>query len=282
MKIAIQGELGSFSHQAALKFEPGATIRQCVLASDAFELLEEHAVGAIALPIENTLAGSVVEHYDLLLTGGTHITREVVMRIKHTLIGLPGSALGSVHRVYSHPVALAQCRRFFAEHPGMEAIPFYDTAGAVKELMELRDRHVAAIASEHAAYVYGGEVLASAIEDNPANFTRFLLIRRADIEEDQGGPDAALKLTLAFRLRHEVGALAAALTAVAGAQANVTKIQSRPVQGEPWVYTFYLDGLVAGWQGADEVLKALRAHSSFVKELGRYQPASEDTRSPVM
>ena len=177
MKIAIQGELGSFSHQAALRSIPDATVIPCVLSADAFERLRKGEVDAIMIPIENSLAGSVVEHYDLLREHSVFIEREIVVRIEHNVIGIGDSNMEEVQRVYSHPVALAQCRSFFVQHPGIEPIAFYDTAGAVKQIIQLRERHSAAIAGKQAAEIYGGVVLMEGVEDNSANFTRFFLVR---------------------------------------------------------------------------------------------------------
>ena len=151
MKIAIQGEPGSFSHEAALKLVPDAVIVPCSLSADVFAALGSGKVDAAAIPIENSLAGSVLEHFDLLLTHDVKVVRETLLRIRHNLIANAGSSIDEIDRVFSHPVALAQCRRFLAEHPKMESFAFYDTAGSVKQLVELRDRQAAAIASEAAA-----------------------------------------------------------------------------------------------------------------------------------
>jgi len=149
MHIAIQGEPGSFSHEAALRFCPQATILACALSPEVFSGVTEGRVDAAVIPIENSLAGSVVEHYDLLLTHDVSIERELLLRIRHNLIAVPGTSIEQIHRVYSHPVALAQCRRFLEQHPQIEAIPFYDTAGSVKMVMAERPEGSAAIASRH-------------------------------------------------------------------------------------------------------------------------------------
>ena len=267
MRIAIQGERGSFSHEAALTFEPEAVIHPCTLSAEAFLLLETGTVDAIVLPIENSLAGSVVEHYDLLWQHEARVERELCLRIHHCLIGMPGSTIDEVHRVYSHPVALAQCRRFLSEHPRMEAIPFYDTAGSVKQLVELRDRHAAAVAGVRAAVTYGGLVLEGGIEDDVENYTRFFLLRRPGDLQPSGSIN---KSSLAFTVAHQPGTLVSALQILAGEQANLTKIQSRPVHGQPWHYVFYVDCLVENADTADRVLAAMRGHCSVVRELGRY------------
>jgi hypothetical protein len=167
MKIAIQGEPGSFSHEAALKLVPEGEIVPCPVSAEVFAALDSGAVEAAVIPIENSLAGSVLEHFDLLLTHDVRVERETLLRIRHNLIALPGVELGEIERVFSHPVALAQCRRFLAAHPAMKALAAYDTAGSVKQLVELSDRHSAAIASEAAAHYYGAQILESEIEDNP-------------------------------------------------------------------------------------------------------------------
>ena len=170
MKIAIQGEPGSFSHEAAVKIVPDATIVPCTISAEVFSALSRGAVDAAVIPIENSLAGSVSEHFDLLLTHDVKIVRETLLRIHHNLIAIAGASIGQIDRVFSHPVALAQCRRFLAEHARMEPFSFYDTAGSVKQLIELRDRHAAAIASEAAAIHYGAVILQAGIEDNPENW----------------------------------------------------------------------------------------------------------------
>lgn len=276
MKIAIQGEPGSFSHEAALKFAPDAEILPCSLSVEVFAALDSGKADAAAIPIENSLAGSVLEHFDLLLAHDVRVVRETPLRIRHNLIALDGVSVDEIDRVYSHPVALAQCRRFLAEHPAMRATAFYDTAGSVKQLKEQNDRRAAAIASEAAARIYGAQVLERSIEDNEENYTRFFLVLRSG--DAQSDPEAN-KLSLAFSLENRPGSLVAALSALAAQGTNLTKIESRPVQGKPWEYIFYVDCQIgAGSETSrtsaggevSRVLDALRPHCGMVKELGRY------------
>src|SRR5947209_11128686 len=208
MKIAIQGEPGSFSHEAALKLVHDAVIAPFSLSADVFQALVNHDVEAAVIPIENSLAGSVSEHFDLLLAHDVTVDRETLLRIRHNLIAVSGATIGDIDRVFSHPVALAQCRRFLAEHPKMEAYSFYDTAGSVKQLVELRDHHAGAIASAAAAEYYGAQIIAADIEDNPENFTRFFLVRRVG-EGLLDGP--ANKISLAFSVENRPGSLVEAL-----------------------------------------------------------------------
>ncbi len=276
MKIAIQGEPGAFSHEAALKLVPGAEILPCALSAEVFAALDTGAADAAAIPIENSLAGSVLEHFDLLLGHEVKVVRETLVRIRHNLIALPGAALSQIDRVYSHPVALAQCRRFLAAHPKMKAIGFYDTAGSVKQLMELREPGVAAIASEAAAIHYGAEILARGIEDDPENYTRFFLVYRA--ADAQTDPEAN-KMSLAFTLENRPGSLVAALSALSAIGTNLTKIESRPVQGKPWEYIFYVDCQIGSSAEGARALDALHAYCGMVKELGRYREA-RDAQTP--
>jgi len=275
MKIAIQGEPGAFSHEAALKLVPGAEIVPCALSAEVFAALDAGTVDAAAIPIENSLAGSVLEHFDLLLKHDVKVVEETLVRIRHNLIAMPGVAMGEIERVYSHPVALAQCRSFLAAHPAMKAVAFYDTAGSVKQLMELGERNVAAIASEAAAANYGAEILERDIEDNAENYTRFFLVRRA--REAPGNSESAdpeaNKMSIAFTLENRPGSLVAALSALSAVGTNLTKIESRPVQGKPWEYIFYVDCQIHSPEEGSRAIDALRPHCIMVKELGRYREA---------
>lgn len=270
MRIAIQGEPGSFSHEAALKLVPGAEIYPCALSAEVFAALDSGAADAAAIPIENSLAGSVLEHFDLLLHHDVKVVRETLIRIRHNLIAVRGASISDIERVYSHAVALGQCRRFLAEHPRMKAVAFYDTAGSVKQLVSTQDARAAAIASERAAAHYGAEILARGIEDDQENYTRFFLVRRSrDAEIDP----AANKMSVAFTLEHRPGSLVAALSALSAMGTNLTKIESRPVKGRPWEYIFYVDCKIGSPAEETIALGALAAHCGMVKELGRYREA---------
>lgn len=267
MKVAIQGEPGSFSNEAALKLVPGAEIVPCSLSVEVFAALDSGSADAAAIPIENSLAGSVLEHFDLLLAHNVKVVSETLLRIRHNLIAVHGTSLDEIDRVFSHPVALAQCRRFLAAHPKMRSVAFYDTAGSVKHLVEQNERRGAAIASEAAARLYGAEVLKANIEDNPENYTRFFLVRRSSEAEPNPLPN---KISIAFSVENRPGSLVAALSALGAQGTNLTKIESRPVQGKPWEYIFYVDCQIGGSEEGSRALEALRAHCGMVKELGRY------------
>jgi prephenate dehydratase len=273
LKIAIQGEMGSNSHMATLQMLGNAEIVACSVSAEVLAKVVSGDVDGAVLPIENSLHGSVAEHYDLLLELPVRIERESLMHIRHNLIAMPGVKLADIRRVMSHPVALSQCRRFLASHPEFEVVPFYDTAGSVKHLMDAGLRDAAGIAPELAATQYGAEVLVAGVEDHAENYTRFHLIRREDAAIDDGEVVKADKMSLAFAIEHRPGTLVAALERLAEAGVDLTKIESRPVPGCPWEYVFYVDIRFEDAVKADAAVAALREHCRMVKVLGRYRAA---------
>jgi prephenate dehydratase len=277
LKIAIQGELGSNSHMATVEMlgnQDGLEIIACAVSAQVLTKVVAREVDGAVLPIENSLHGSVAEHYDLLLELPVRIERESLLRIRHNVIAMPGVKLEEVRKMMSHPVALSQCRRFLAGHPEFEVVPFYDTAGSVKHLMEVGLRDVAGIAPELAARVYGAEVLVAGVEDHAENYTRFHLLRRdGAAEAEYDSVEGANKMSLAFAIEHRPGTLVAALERLARAGVNLTKIESRPVPGSPWEYVFYVDVRFDTAERAEAALAALREHCRMVKVLGRYRAA---------
>ncbi|HTC75700.1 MAG TPA: prephenate dehydratase domain-containing protein [Edaphobacter sp.] len=273
--MAIQGEFGSNSHMATVAMlgdRSDVEIVACTVSAQVLAKVVAGEVDGAVLPIENSLHGSVAEHYDLLLELPVRIERESLLKIRHNVIAMPGVKLAEVRKVMSHPVALSQCRRFLAAHPEIEVVPFYDTAGSVKNLMEAGLREVAGIAPELAAKEYGAEVLVAGVEDHAENYTRFHLLRREDAA-DGDAVAGADKISLAFAIEHRPGTLVAALERLARAGVNLTKIESRPVPGSPWEYVFYVDGRFDSGAEAEAALVALREHCRMVKVLGRYRAA---------
>jgi len=269
-RIAFQGERGAFSEEAAVKLL-GEEIQ--LVPRPTFEALyaaiQDGLADYILAPIENSLAGSVHRSYDLLIASGLHIQAEVVIPIVHNLIGPPGATFERVTQVSSHPVALAQCERFFASHPAIKRVAADDTAGSVREVVRSGDPTKAAIASRRAAKVYGGTILREHLEDHPENYTRFLLLApSAEVAEN------ADKLSLVVHLAHKPGSLCLALNAFARRNLNLLKIESRPIPGKPWSYSFYLD-LQASLKDPNtvEALKELKQFTESVKILGCYPQA---------
>ena len=269
-RIAFQGERGAFSEEAAVKLL-GEEIQ--LVPRPTFEALYTSIGDGLAdyilAPIENSLAGSVHRSYDLLIASGLHIQAEVVIPIVHNLIGIPGAKFERIAQVSSHPVALAQCERFFASHPSIKRVAADDTAGSVRDVMQAGDSAKAAIASGRAAALYGATILKEHLEDHPENYTRFLLLApSAEV------PEKADKLSLVVHLAHKPGSLCQALNAFARRELNLLKIESRPIAGTPWSYCFYLD-LQASLKDPNTVaaLEELRQFTDSVKILGCYPQA---------
>lgn len=268
MRIAIQGELGAFSHEAARRMVPNCVVVPCARSVDVFDRLARGSVHAAIIPIENSLAGSVTEHFDLLLAREVFIQQEFRLRIVHNLIAARQTRGTELTHVYSHPVALEQCRDFFRRHPKLQPVPFYDTAGSVKHIIAQRVPGAAAIASRQAAKVYGGRILQAGIEDDKQNFTRFFLVRKT-----RRIAANANKTSIAFRLKNVPGSLFNALSVFASRSISLSKIESRPIRGRPWEYVFYVDFLGGDSGLSRSALHHLREVSDLVKVLGVYRAA---------
>jgi prephenate dehydratase len=281
MKVAIQGELGSFSNEAALRLLPRCTVVPCTRSAEVFDRIERGSVDAAVIPIENTLAGTVAEHADLLVTRDVFIQGEYFLRIVHNVIAAPGVKLSSLRRVLSHPVALDQCRDFFRQHKRVEAVPFYDTAGSVKHVIAEKLKDAGGIASKLAAGQYGGKILQSGIEDDKRNFTRFFLIRKRGGKTRKKGsgdyhrliPPGANKTSIAYHVKNSPGVLFRSLSVFALRDISLSKIESRPMRGRPWEYVFYVDFLRGDDEPARNAMRHLGEVAEFVKVLGIYPSA---------
>ena len=238
--VAIQGEKGAFSELAARQLlGPAPEIRACERFTDVFQALKAGDVQSAVIPIENTLHGSVHENYDHLLRYEIPIIGETNVRIVHNLIAPAGVSLGKVRRIFSHPVALNQCLDYLAANTQWERVPFYDTAGSVKMIVEQGLTDAAAIASSAAAENYGARILKRSIEDDRQNFTRFFLLGGLEPLNVKG----PRKISVVFATRNLPGALFRSLSALALRDISLTKIESRPLRGRPWEYLFYVDFL---------------------------------------
>jgi prephenate dehydratase len=279
--VAFQGEHGAYSDEAA-RNHYGSDAHTLPLASfeEVFAAVASGEASAGLIPIENSLAGSVHRNYDLLLRHELHIVGETHLRIRHCLLALPETALDAVRLVRSHPQALAQCERFLAALESVEIEAAYDTAGTAKSIEASAAAGVAAIASEGAAQVYGLQVLARGIEDDPSNFTRFLALGREPVS-----PEREAKTSIVFTLENRPGILHSALGAFAHREIDLTKIESRPLVGRPWEYLFYLD-LAGSREQADVegALDELSGMAPLFRVLGSYErhrlPESESEAAP--
>jgi prephenate dehydratase len=268
--VAFQGERGAFSEEAAHRLL-GRRIRAvpCETFPEVFASVALGKARTCLVPIENTLAGSVYENYDLLVSNRLHIVGEVNLRIVHNLIAFPETSRNNLRRVYSHPVALAQCGRFFERNPGVEKVPFYDTAGGVKMLAEHRIPGAAAIASRAAAAVYNARILQTHLEDHHENYTRFLLLdKKASVST------RANKVSIVFSTGNVPGALFKCLSVFALRDIDLTKMESRPLRGRPWEYLFYVDFIGSTRQKrCQKALAHLGEITNFIRVLGCYPSA---------
>ena len=239
---AFQGELGAFSQVAASRLAPDSAPVPLPAFQQVFEAVANGKYESAVIPIENTLHGSVHENYDHLLKYNLQIQGETFVRIVHNLIAPPGVKPSQIRRVFSHPVALNQCRRFFESNPNYERTSFYDTAGSVKMLMEEGLKDAGAIASAASAEIYGARILKKSIEDDRENYTRFFLLRPpTEKKPAKPVPGVSYKTSVVFTMRNIPGALFRAMSAFALRDLNLTKIESRPLHGKPWDYLFYVD-----------------------------------------
>ncbi len=273
--VAFQGERGAFSEEATRKLlGAGVEVLPCQRFEDVFRALKEGRASGAVIPIENTLAGSVHENYDHLVTFEFPIVAETNVRIVHNLIAPKGVPFSKIRRVFSHPVALNQCLNFFAQHPQVERTPFYDTAGSVKMLMEDGLKDAAGIASAVAADIYGARILRRSIEDDRQNFTRFFLLRTQEYARRRPLPkegNTPWKTSLVFSTRNVPGSLFRALSAFALRDINLAKIESRPLRGKPWEYLFYVDLLGrVDTPNAQNAINHLSELADFIRVLGCY------------
>jgi prephenate dehydratase len=268
-KVAFQGVKGAFSEDAAASFFPGVDTMPCPDFESVFRAVERGDAEHGIVPVENSIEGSVTAVNDLLLENDLVIVGEVLVPVVHCLISHPGSDIGDIVRVYSHPQALGQCRSFLARYPGWEKVPAFDTAGSVRLIKERGIKDEAAIASRRAAEAYGMKVLREGIQGSDENYTRFFALRRSSHLLDRGD-----KTSLAFATRNVPGALYEAMGAFAGRGINMTKVESRPRKGRAWEYVFFvdIDGHVNDPKVADALTDLVR-RAVFVKVLGSYPRA---------
>ena len=265
MRVAFQGEPGAYSEQAIFEYFVNVDTVPCETFDVVFDSVVSNSCDAALIPIENSLAGSIHQNYDLLLRHDLHIVGEYLLRVRHCLIGFPGVKKTEIRRVISHPQALGQCAEYL-RRMGVKVEPVYDTAGGVKLLRESGSRDLAAIASHRAADLYGMQILDEGIEDNAENYTRFLAIQR-----EATAPTDEAKTSIVFTLKNQPGALFKALSVFALRDVDLTKIESRPLQGKPWEYLFYIDFLGSTQEPhVQKALDHLGEYALMLRVLGSY------------
>ena len=270
VKVAFQGERGAFSEDAAVKlFGRDINYLPCIRLKEVFELVWQDKAEFGVVPVENSQAGSINETYDSLLAYSLNIFAEVILKVSHCLMALPGEKLADITTIYSHPQALAQCDEFLSKLK-VEIMPSYDTAGSAKMIKEKMLKNCAAIASKRAADIYGLEILAPEIETNVNNYTKFVAISKQKAEPAQKN-----KTSLVFATEHKPGSLYRILGIFATRNVNLTKLESRPSRTKPWEYVFYAD-----FEGhlddkvCQEAMQELHTEAAFVKILGSYPQAT--------
>lgn len=266
MKVAFQGEPGAYSEQAVFNYFGDVDTQPCESFDAVFDAVVSNSCEAGLIPIENSLAGSIHQNYDLLLQHDLHINGECLLRVQHCLIVQPGVKKDEIKRVISHPQALGQCAAYLRKL-GVKAEPVYDTAGSVKMLKESGARDTAAIASRRAAEIYEMQIVEEGVEDNSENYTRFLAVSKTALK-----PEGESKTSIVFTLKNQPGALFKALSVFALRDIDLTKIESRPLQGQPWEYLFYIDFVGATHEDtARKALDHLSEYALTLRVLGSYR-----------
>ena len=269
-KIAIQGGYGAFHEIAALMYFKNEAIE--VIPNDTFNdlfksLKRRHADYGI-MAIENSLAGSILPNYELLRESKMKIIGEIYVRVKQNLEALPGQKIEDIHEVYSHPMAILQCRPFFDNYPSIRLIDSIDTAISAREIAEKNQKGVAAIASSLAAEKYGLEIMYESIETHKMNYTRFLLVK--DTSGNLQTPEGVNKASINFALAHQIGSLSKILSILSYYTINLSKIQSHPIMGKDWEYQFYIDVLFDDYKMYKQSLDAIKPFTSGLGILGEY------------
>ncbi len=265
MRVAFQGEPGAYSEQAVFDYFGDVETQPCESFDVVFDSVVSGTSDTGLIPIENSLAGSIHQNYDLLLRHDLHIVGEYLLRVQHCLIASPGVTKTDIKKVISHPQALGQCAAYL-RRLGVKTESVYDTAGSVKMLKESSARDTAAIASRRAAEIYGMQILEEGIEDNAENYTRFLAISQM-VER----PSGEAKTSIVFTLKNQPGALFKALSVFALRDIDLTKIESRPLQGQPWEYLFYIDFIGAAHEETvRKALDHLGEYALMLRVLGSY------------
>lgn len=276
-RIAIQGIAGSFHDIAAHQYFESEQVQTlcCATFEEVFERIanDPTVIGMVA--IENTIAGSLLHNYELLRASGTTIVGEHKLHIQHSICCLPDDDWTTISEVYSHPVALMQCREFLSRHPDLKAVEAEDTAGAAEYISRNRRRGCAAICNSSAARLYGMKVLEDQIEDNKHNFTRFLVVCSPHKADFLRAEEVTNKSSLVFSLPHEEGSLSKILTILSFYNINLTKIQSLPVIGHEWEYLFYVDVTFTDLIRYHQSIDAIIPLTKKLKILGEYRDGKQ-------
>lgn len=270
-KVAIQGAYGSFHELAAKKhFHSGIECVECITFKDVFDSVINGGTNFGITAIENTVAGTILPNYAMLRDSGVRIIGEVYLHIQQNLITLKGEIIADIQEVHSHPMAILQCQTFFEQYPHIRLVQADDTAAVARRISEKQLKHIGAIAGTHVAGMYNLQLLAEAIETHKKNFTRFLVIERAESNISGNSNTKADKATICFNVVHEKGSLAKVLTKLAQHNINLTKIQSMPIVGKEWQYYIHVDMEFDNYDNYQEALSDIKPSLSEIKIMGEY------------
>jgi len=269
-RIAIQGGYGAF-HEIAANYYFENTAFEIVPRNtfkDLFKALKQGQVDYGITAIENSIAGSILPNYTLLLEAKLNIVGEIYLRIKQNLVALPGQTIHDIREVYSHPMAILQCQRFFDDHPQIRLIDSIDTALSAKEIADKKMTGTGAISSSQAAHQYKLKILAEGIETNKMNYTRFLILKgRNGVTHESTGVN---KASLTFALAHKIGGLSKVLSILSFYDINLAKVQSMPIIGKDWEYQFFIDVEIDDYKHYKQAIEAIKPFTQDLHILGEY------------
>ncbi|MEE9348530.1 MAG: prephenate dehydratase [Flavobacteriaceae bacterium] len=266
MKIAIQGIKGSFHHSVATTyFGESITLNECLSFDEMPLLLQNNTVDYLVMAIENSIAGTILANYKLIDEYQLNIAGELYLPIQHQLMALQNQTIHDIKEVWSHPMAINQCRKFLRKHSHIKIIEASDTAEVARIIEEKQLKGIAAIASTKAAEIYNLKIITRNIQTNPENYTRFFILDKSDKKVEKYN-----KVSLKFITKHQQGSLVEVLQIIANHQLNLSKIQSLPIENEPWQYAFFADVVFKNEKQFDNVLTELNEIVSDLKILGKY------------
>jgi len=270
MKIAIQGIRGSFHHIVANQyFGENITLKECLSFTEIPELLNDEMVEGAVMAIENSLAGSILPNYALIDEFNLSIQGEVHFPIHHHLMGLEGQSLSDIKEVWSHPMALLQCRNFFRNHRNIKLVEESDTAEVARRIQKEKLKGIAAVASKTAAEIYNLHIIENEIQTRKQNYTRFFVLKKRNGKLDRSS--MVNKASIKFITDHQTGSLAEVLNVFASLDINLSKIQSLPIIDKPWKYAFFIDVVFDNYQQYQKAIKLVKDKTSSLKILGEYQ-----------
>jgi len=270
MNIAIQGILGSFHHIVADKyFGKDITLTECLSFDEMPQLIDNNKVDAAVMAIENTLAGSILSNYALINEFDLKIQGEVHLPIQHNLMALEGQSLSDIKEVWSHPMAILQCRKFFRDYPQIKLVEESDTAEVAKQIQDKKLMGIAAIASKKAAEIYNLNIIESKIQTRKQNYTRFFVLKKNNDAIET--PNVINKASLRFITHHHTGSLSEVLRIFADFNMNLSKIQSLPIIDDPWNYAFFADIVFDDYEQFQKATDEVKQKVSELKILGEYQ-----------